>query len=193
MEHFYQTIDGWCDYQDIYQEAIRNAEDGAVFVEIGAFKGKSGAFAGVEILNSGKKITLNLVDHFKGNTEHLDVKSTWYESELAQNPEYLFELCTKNLEPVKDVVNIIRRSSVQAAKQFKANSLDFIFIDGSHDTVSVCLDIDTWYPKLKVGGIIAGHDYKSHREVEIAVNSRFPIGVHKRGASWLFYKEGEFK
>jgi hypothetical protein len=131
VDHFYQTIDGWCDYEDIYREAITRAEDGAVFVEIGAFKGKSGAFAGVEILNSGKKIMLNLVDHFKGNTEHLDVKSTWYESELAQNPEYLFELCTKNLEPVK--------------------------------------------------------------EVEIAVNSRFPIGVHKRGASWLFYKEGDFK
>jgi hypothetical protein len=193
MNHYYQNIHGWFDYEEIIKLAIDKATDGAKFVEIGAFKGKSGAFAGVEILNSGKKIMLNLVDHFKGNTEHLDVKSTWYESELAQNPEYLFELCTKNLEPVKDVVNIIRKSSVQAAKQFKANSVDFVFIDGSHDTVSVCLDIDTWYPKLKVGGIIAGHDYKSHREVEIAVNSRFPIGVHKRGASWLFYKEGEFK
>jgi hypothetical protein len=193
VEHFYQTINGWCDYEDIYRTAIDTAANGAVFVEIGAFKGKSGAFAGVEILNSGKKIMLNLVDHFKGNTEHLDVKSTWYESELVADPEYLFNLCTKNLEPVKDVVNIIRKSSVQAAKQFKANSVDFVFIDGSHDTESVCLDIDTWFPKVKVGGIIAGHDYKSHREVEIAVNSRFPIGVHKRGASWLFYKEGEFK
>ena len=193
MNHFYESIDGWCDYQDIYQEAIRNAEDGAVFVEIGAFKGKSGAFAGVEILNSGKKITLNLVDHFKGNEEHLDVKSPWYESGLAGDPEYLFNLCTKNLEPVKDVVNIIRKTSVQAAKQFKNGSLDFVFIDGAHDTESVCADIDTWYPKVKVGGIIAGHDYKSHRGVEIAVNSRFLVGLHKRGVSWLFYKEGEFK
>ncbi len=187
MEHFYQTIDGWCDYEDIYREAITRAEDGAVFVEIGAFKGKSGVFAGVEILNSGKKITLNLVDHFKGNAEHLDPASPWHEAELAQNPEYLFEVCTKNLEPVKDAVTIIRKTSVQAAKQFKANSLDFVFIDGSHDTDSVCSDIDAWLPKVKAGGIIAGHDYKSHREVQIAVNSKLPE-VHKRGASWLFYK-----
>ena len=187
MNHYYQTIDGWCDYEDIYREAITRAEDGAVFVEIGAFKGKSGAFAGVEILNSGKKISLNLVDHFKGNAEHLDVQSPWHEPELANNSEYLFELCTKNLEAVKDVVTIIRKASVQAAKQFKNASLDFVFIDGSHDTDSVCADIDAWIPKVKAGGIIAGHDYKTHREVQIAVNSRFPH-IQKRGASWLIYK-----
>lgn len=187
MNHYYQTIDGWCDYEDIYREAITRAEDGAVFVEIGAFKGKSAAFAGVEILNSGKKITLHVVDHFKGNAEHLDPASSWHESELAQNPEYLFELCTKNLEAVKDVVTIIRKASVQAAKQFKNASLDFVFIDGSHDTDSVCADIDAWIPKVKAGGIIAGHDYKTHIEVQIAVNSRFPH-IQKRGASWLIYK-----
>ena len=65
MDHYYQTIDGWCDYEDIYRTAIDTASNGAVFVEIGAYKGKSGAFAGVEILNSGKNITLILVDHFK--------------------------------------------------------------------------------------------------------------------------------
>lgn len=188
MNHFYETIDGWCDYQDIYQEAIRRADNGAIFVEIGAFKGKSGAYAGVEILNSGKKIALNLVDHFKGNAEHLDTASHWYEANLKEDPEYLFNLCTKNLEPVKDVVTIIRKTSVQAAKQFKNGSLDFVFIDGSHDTDSVCADIDAWLPKVKAGGIIAGHDYKTHRQVEIAVNSRFPQGVQKRGVSWLVYK-----
>lgn len=193
MDHYYQTIDGWCDYEDIYRTAIDTASNGAIFVEIGAFKGKSGAFAGVEILNSGKKIALTLVDHFKGNAEHLDSGSVWYESGLSEDPDYLYNLCTKNLEPVKDVVTILRKTSFQAAKQFKNGSVDFVFIDGSHDTESVCTDIDAWFPKVKVGGIIAGHDYKTHREVEIAVNSRFPIGLHKRGVSWLFYKEGEFK
>lgn len=193
MDHFYQTIDGWCDYEDIYRTAIDTASNGAVFVEIGAYKGKSGAFAGVEILNSGKSITLNLVDHFKGNAEHLDVQSPWYQFDIKADPEYLFNLCTKNLEPVKDAVNILRKTSVQAAKQFKANSVDFVFIDGSHDTESVCLDIDAWLPKVKAGGIIAGHDYKTHREVQIAVNSRFPVGVQTRGVSWIFYKEGEVK
>ena len=137
MDHYYQSIEGWCDYVDIYRTAIDTASNGAVFVEIGAYKGKSGAFAGVEILNSGKNITLNLVDHFKGNAEHLDVQSPWYQFDIKADPEYLFNLCTKNLEPVKDAVNILRKTSVQAAKQFKANSVDFVFIDGSHDTESV--------------------------------------------------------
>lgn len=191
MEHFYKTIEGWCDYEDIYRTAIDSASNGAVFVEIGAYKGKSGAFAGVEIVNSGKDIALNLVDHFRGNAEHLDEKSTWFDSAIKSDPEYLYNTCVKNLEPLQDKIKIIRKTSVQAAKSFKPNSVDFVFIDGNHDTQSVQSDIDAWYPKVKVGGIIAGHDYKTYRAVEIAVNSRFSTGLHKRGTSWMYYKIGE--
>jgi len=67
VEHYYGEIHGWFDYQEVYDIAIGTASDGARFVEVGAWKGRSAAYAGVEIINSGKKITLHVIDHFLGS------------------------------------------------------------------------------------------------------------------------------
>ena len=190
MDHFYGEIEGWCDYEDIYRMAIDTASNGAVFVEIGAWKGKSAAYAGVEIINSGKDITLHLVDHFKGSDEHRNVGSVWYESRLTEDPEWLYNTCVKNTEPVSGVVKIIRKTSAQAAKGFKANSVDFVFIDGSHDYDSVCVDIEIWLPKVKPGGMIGGHDYTTHETVREAVDTYFS-DLQIIGKSWLYISRSE--
>lgn len=49
--------------------------------------------------------------------------------------------------------------SLEAAKTFPDGSLDFVFIDGAHDYESVKADIQAWYPKVRQGGIVSGHDY----------------------------------
>lgn len=54
---------------------------------------------------------------------------------------------------------IIRDLSVEAAKLFKDGSLDFVYIDASHDHVNVYNDMVAWYPKIKKSGILCGHDY----------------------------------
>lgn len=61
----------------------------------------------------------------------------------------------------KDVKNIvkIRKTSVEAAKDFEDYSLDAVYIDAEHDEDSVREDIRTWTPKLKRGGILSGHDF----------------------------------
>ncbi len=56
--------------------------------------------------------------------------------------------------------NLIRRYSMDAAKDFKDNSLDFVYIDGAHDFKNVAMDICEWSKKVRVGGIVFGHDYK---------------------------------
>lgn len=53
----------------------------------------------------------------------------------------------------------IRKFSVDAAKDFEDESLDFVYIDGLHDYESASADIKAWYPKVKKGGILSGHDY----------------------------------
>ena len=45
-----------------------------------------------------------------------------------------------------------------ASKLYKPNSLDFIFIDASHDERSVREDLTYWMPRLKEDGMIAGDD-----------------------------------
>lgn len=56
-------------------------------------------------------------------------------------------------------VQIIQKPSADAHSDIENDSLDFLFIDGDHDTQAVLDDIVNYLPKVKDGGIIAGDDY----------------------------------
>ena len=99
MEHYYQGIAGWFDFEDIYRGAVATAESGAVLVEVGCWEGKSLAFLGVEAINSGKMLRVIGVDHFLGSAEHQERKSL----------DGLAERCRKNLEPCGAAVKIWQR------------------------------------------------------------------------------------
>jgi hypothetical protein len=53
----------------------------------------------------------------------------------------------------------IRESSIVAARKIVDGSLDFVYIDADHDYSSCKQDIETWFTKVRHGGIVAGHDY----------------------------------
>ena len=54
---------------------------------------------------------------------------------------------------------IWRLTSLEAAERIPDASLDFAYIDARHDYDSVLEDLEAWHPKVRPGGIIAGHDY----------------------------------
>lgn len=54
---------------------------------------------------------------------------------------------------------IIKDISWDAAAGVQDGSIDFIYFDGSHTDEGFQKDIDSWYPKVRVGGLVAGHDY----------------------------------
>lgn len=45
------------------------------------------------------------------------------------------------------------------------NSLDWVFIDARHDYLGCKQDIESYWPKLKNGAIMSGHDYLESHEV----------------------------
>lgn len=167
MDHFFENIEGWFSFKQIYRDMVTNAKDGAVFVEIGAWQGKSTSFMAVEILNSGKDIEFHTVDTFKGSTT---------ESQQKQIREGLnpYEKFKENLAPVLDSINVHVGDSVEVAKEFDDNSIDFVFIDGNHLYEYVRADIGAWLPKVKKGGVIAGDDWAHHVQVQKAVTEVFP-------------------
>jgi hypothetical protein len=65
------------------------------------------------------------------------------------------------LEPFSSRVQVIRKTSKQAVSDFGNSTLDFVYIDGNHNYDSVCYDINAWWPKVRSGGILSGHDFIS--------------------------------
>lgn len=59
--------------------------------------------------------------------------------------------------------------SEDAAKKFEDNSLDFVYIDANHEGEFPLIDMRTWWPKLKEGGIMSGHDYIKVRGMKYSV------------------------
>ena len=53
------------------------------------------------------------------------------------------------------------------------NQLDIVFIDGNHKYQPVLDDIEAWYPQIRPGGLLCGHDYSpDHPEVSRAVKNK---------------------
>ena len=54
--------------------------------------------------------------------------------------------------------------SLEVCKEIKPASLDFVFIDADHCYESCSADIKAWYPKVRKGGVVSGHDYSGRHQ-----------------------------
>lgn len=152
MDHFYSAIPGWFDFLDYYQRVVRGLPDHAHIVEVGVYQGQSTAGLAVEIINSGKTITLDVVDWFRGSPSETGPQAQC-------DPVVLRATFERHVAPVRHAISHIHAmASVDAAALYADASLDFVWIDASHATQPVYDDLDAWWPKVKPGGIIAGHD-----------------------------------
>lgn len=183
MDHFHQNIPGFFDFDDVYRAAVRRAEDGAVFVEVGSWKGRSAAFMAVEILNSGKAITFDCVDIWE--------TLGWTNVTRAKDPLATIDEFLRNVAPAHAAIsNCHVMQSTEAARLYDDASVDFVFLDADHSYEAVAADIAAWWPKVKSGGVLAGHDFAaSWPGVQRAVREAFPaFGVSR--FSWFVTKDG---
>lgn len=67
------------------------------------------------------------------------------------------EIVEKELAILLNVKFIKKRS--EDAMSDVPNNLDFVYIDGCHEYEFVKKDIELYYPKIREGGIIGGHDF----------------------------------
>ena len=96
-------------------------------------------------------------------------------------------------EPYKDRLVHISKSSDDAVLDFEDESLDFIFIDGLHTYDQVLIDCKNYYPKLKKGGYLIGHDYTRIEGVyKAATEFSHSVGKTLTGAKqdlWYWQKD----
>lgn len=67
------------------------------------------------------------------------------------------DACLARLKPYN--VTILKKPSVEGAKDVPDGSLDFVYIDAAHDYENVKLDIEAWVPKVRIGGVVSGDDF----------------------------------
>ena len=101
IEHYCQNLEGWFDFFNFYHSFVSHHNGEGFVVEVGSWQGKSAVFMAVEILNQNKNIKLNCVDTWEGSIEHKE------ENVIQQN--LLYETFLKNIEPVKQVIDPIRK------------------------------------------------------------------------------------
>lgn len=170
MEHIYQNIQGWCDYYDFYDYIIDKMPNNFVFAEVGVWKGQSLSYFVVESINKHENGTIYAIDHWQGSIEHLNAGSPSYTPILKDNPNGLFDLFKHNISPIEQYITVLRNTSEEAATIIPDRSLDAVFIDASHEYEDIFKDLSLWMPKVKTGGVFAGHDYLWFREVKQAVD-----------------------
>jgi len=181
-EHWLES-ENWFNYADFYSSAAQ--ENFKTYVEVGAWKGHSTRHLANELLKTGKEFCLYAVDLW----DMLPESNELYQRHKEQIP-YLYTIYDTNLKNagVRGHVFDLKNWSHLAAGMFKDQTVDFVFIDAGHDKDSAALDMRSWLPKIKEGGIMAGHD--SHAEgVNAALKEVFngkPIMKHPNHEVWMF-------
>jgi len=167
-----------------------------LFKGIGAEIGvERGVFSQV-IMTSGNVHKLYAVDcwqAYRGYRDHVG----------QQKLDSFYESTKKRMEPYN--CWLVRKFSLDAAKDFEDESLDFVYIDANHDYENAYKDIEAWSKKVTKGGIVAGHDYIRRKNqdkffsIVQAVNDfgekyKIPEVFIYRGdksPSWMYYKSSD--
>lgn len=76
---------------------------------------------------------------------------------LTEQQDAAFEAASKRLSVFN--VTMVRKKSLEVVDQFANDSLDFVNIDGDHSFDAAIMDIVSWVPKVRKGGLILVHDY----------------------------------
>lgn len=83
---------------------------------------------------------------------------TGYREHVSQAQlDQFYEVTQARLAPYN--AEIVRSCGYAAASHVRDRSLDFVYIDANHEAGYVLVDLEAWVPKVRPGGIVAGHDY----------------------------------
>lgn len=179
----YLNISRWKEWPLLLKElGVKTA------VEIGVYKGQFSECLKTSIPD----LDLIGVDAWKVYKGYKDYGVTDLETE-AYN-------CAR-VRAEKHGFRLMQAWSVDAAREFADESLDFVFIDGNHDFQHVVEDLAAWAPKVKKGGIVAGHDFFENKHGRYGVQDAVPawcrtnsipyffVVKHDHCPSWFYVKQ----
>lgn len=167
----WQYIPGWTCPRiiELYDEMAHELKPGMVAVECGVAYGKSLAYL-ASVLDLGVDIlAVDIWQTFQGRTTfdrgHWEALRNTHESPLSAAQRNVLE-ALKPSQGEHPFGRYNRIEWVQARSEdvpkYLDFSVDFVFLDDHHEEESVYAEIMAWLPRVKPGGVIAGHDVNDH-------------------------------
>lgn len=154
---------------------LLNKNSAKVGVEIGVFKGEFSK----SILENWKG-TLYLIDPWRELSDEV-----YLDSSNHKNHQTAFSDTMNSIKGFESRAFMLRGLGEELVDLFEDNSLDYVYIDGNHDYDHVKQDLDLWWPKLKSGGLLSGHDYLLiNWEKQPKLDNGKDIHVWANGESW---------
>lgn len=122
--------------------------------EIGVWRG---AFAAT-FCEANPAMHMLCVDPWVSYPAWQDTKNSLEPAAQAQLMAESYRDAVARLSPLN--TTIVRKFSADAAKDVADGSLDLVYIDANHVYDAVIEDLTLWSPKVRSGGLIAGHDFR---------------------------------
>jgi hypothetical protein len=150
-----------------------------IAVEVGVWLGHFS----YPFMNQWRGNKMYLVDPWQKLEDYDDLRSRNFDSKD-------YGIVLKKFGPYiqHNKVGICRHTSKEAATILPDN-LDFVYIDANHAYKYVLEDMKLWWPKVKDGGILAGHDFYSidhfgvtQAVIEFATEHQVQVEVVNPGA-----------
>lgn len=123
------------------------------FLEVGV---QHGNFAHI-MLNTWKNLRSYVaIDPWKAwpSTVYYDIANN-----VQSIQDQIFLHFLLDIEKYGERVSVLRMESLEAATVIAEESIDVIYLDAMHHYYAVKSDLEAWWPKVKPGGILSGHDY----------------------------------
>ena len=130
-------------------ELVKLLPANSVAAEIGVAEGSFSK----ELLDAGVE-RLYMVDawkHLPSVTGDGNFPQEWHDKN--------FTVAFNKVQPFGWRAKLLRGLSVDMSKHVPDDSLDMLYLDAGHFYEAVLSDLTVWYPKVKSGGVVAGHDY----------------------------------
>lgn len=152
------------DFESFYNTMSVLLPSSCIVVEVGVASGDSALFLAKQLHDRGKDFKLYMVDDlsYGGVLQLKQIYENIIQSGLGHK------------------VEVIPLGSLKAAKMFNGSSINFAFIDSSHEYRETKNSIKAWYDKVIDGGYLAGHDFLSHDGVNKAVQELLPYNITRK-------------
>ena len=134
---------------------------GPLVVEIGVYVGRLSH----RLLAARPDIYLHMVDPWaETGAEAYAQTDDFMARQTAERHEAVMATALRAVAPYQGRYTVHRMTSEQACPHFQDGSLDLVFIDGDHSYEGCALDIRLWWPKVRPGGVLSGHDYRTDKD-----------------------------